>query len=289
MANIVKLIQGSPEWHAHRERYRNASETATVLGANPWQTPLQLWEIRSGRTQPVVNAAMARGTQLEPLAREAYERLTGQVMQPLVLVEGAYSASLDGLTFDGELALEIKCPVKGKTSSLWQAVSQGHVPEHYGWQTQQRVMVSGAARVHLFVFDGDTGEGTLAEIAPLADRWAAIRDGWEAFMQCIEHDVPPPLTDKDQRQRQDPEWMIASAAYLKAKRATDAAEAELDRARKALLQLATHVRETGNGLTVTRYWKTGTVDYKRIPQLNGVDLDAFRGKGRFETRITLDK
>lgn len=129
MSQIVKLIQGSPEWHAHRAKYRNASETAAVMGLSPWQTPLQLWEVRTGRTQPVINAAMARGAQLEPLAREAYEKLTGVVMQPVVLVEGDYSASLDGMTFDGGLALEIKIPVKGRASTLWQAVADGRVPE----------------------------------------------------------------------------------------------------------------------------------------------------------------
>lgn len=118
-AKIVQLVQGSPEWHAHRANYRNASETAIVLGESPWTTPYQFWELRTGRKSPTVNAAMARGTAMEPLARLAYEELTGHVMQPLVLVDGDYSASLDGLTFGGELLLEIKCPVKGKTSSLW--------------------------------------------------------------------------------------------------------------------------------------------------------------------------
>jgi hypothetical protein len=37
---------------------------------------------------------MRRGRELEAAARAAYERLTGLVMEPLVLVEGEYSASL---------------------------------------------------------------------------------------------------------------------------------------------------------------------------------------------------
>ena len=39
MSTIVKLAQGSPEWHAHRAQCRNASETAIVMGESPWQTP----------------------------------------------------------------------------------------------------------------------------------------------------------------------------------------------------------------------------------------------------------
>ena len=50
-----------------------------------------------------------RGTQPKPSARAAYEARTGLVMQPLVLVDGEYSASLDGLTLGGERIVEIKC------------------------------------------------------------------------------------------------------------------------------------------------------------------------------------
>ena len=63
-ATIMKLVQDTPEWHAHRAQYRNASETAAVLVVSPWQTPYQLWEIRTGRKQPEVNAAMVRGSAL---------------------------------------------------------------------------------------------------------------------------------------------------------------------------------------------------------------------------------
>jgi hypothetical protein len=40
---------------------------------------------------------------------------------------------------------------------------------------------------------------------------------------------------------------------------------------------------------VTRYWKAGSVDYKRVPELASVDLDAYRQKGRWETRVTVGK
>ena len=107
-ATIVQLVQGSKEWHAHRAKYRNASETPAVLGVSPWVTPYQLWQQRTRRATQDVNFAMMRGTQLEPSARAAYEQLTGHVMQPLVLVEGDYSASLDGMTLDASLIVEIK-------------------------------------------------------------------------------------------------------------------------------------------------------------------------------------
>ncbi len=145
MSAIVKLVQGSPEWHTHRAKYRNASETPAVLGVSPWVTPYQLWQQRTGRVQTEVNAAMVRGTALEPAAREAYEKLTGYVMQPLVLVEGDYSASLDGITLDGGLILEIKCPAKGRDSDLWKQARDGLIPEHYRWQIETQLVVRARA------------------------------------------------------------------------------------------------------------------------------------------------
>ena len=48
MSTIVKLVQGSAEWHEHRRNHRNASETPAVLGVSPWMTPYQLWQIKLG-------------------------------------------------------------------------------------------------------------------------------------------------------------------------------------------------------------------------------------------------
>jgi putative phage-type endonuclease len=287
MGAIVKLVQGSPEWHAHRAQYRNASETAIVMGESPWTTPYQLWEYRTGRKVQTVNSAMARGTALEPLARAAYEELTGQVMQPLVLVEGDYSASLDGLSFDGELLVEIKCPVKGKASSLWQQVARGEIPVHYRWQLEHQFLVSKAAKGHLFVFDGS--EGILLEVLPTPERWPAIHEAWNAFMRCIETDMPPALTERDKVVRMDADWQAAAERYMQLKAEADALALRLDEAKAALVGLASHPSESGFGVSVTRYWKAGSVDYSRVPELQGIDLDAYRGKGRTEVRVTVGK
>ncbi|HRF11267.1 MAG TPA: hypothetical protein PLR37_03900, partial [Candidatus Accumulibacter phosphatis] len=60
-------------------------------------------------------------------------------------------------------------------------------------------------------------------------------------------------------------------------------------AKDRLLELSTHPSETGFGVSVTRYWKQGNVDYKRVPELQGVNLDAYRQKGRFETRVSIGR
>ncbi len=284
-AQIIQLVQGSEAWHAHRRGLRNASESPAVLGISPWVTPYQLWLIKSGRAEIEVNAAMRRGTALEPQARLAYEEHTGLVMQPLVLQDGLYSASLDGMTLAGDLIVEVKCPYKGQASTLWQAVETGEVPAYYLAQIQHQLMVSGARQAHLWVYDGQQGLLRTVERDDAAVQ--AIRSAWEAFWPFLEGDTPPPLTQADSRQRDDEGWRAAAKAYQSAKVEAEQAAERVEAARAALVALATHPKEVGSGVSVTRFWKAGSVDYKKVVELKGVDLERYRSRAREEVRVSV--
>jgi len=86
--------------------------------------------------------------------------------------------------------------------------------------------------------------------------------------------------------RDDTAWVQAAQDYAQAKVAAQAADEVLDRAKEALVALAAHPREQGAGVAVARFWKAGSVDYKRVIELKGVDLEQYRGKGREEIRVT---
>ena len=258
-----------------------------MLGVSPWVTPYDLWLQRTDRAQPQVTPAMIHGTQLEPAARAAYEELTGNVMQPLVLVEGEYSASLDGITLEGGLILEIKSPFKGRDSEVWKQAEAGVLPEHYRWQVEHQLMVSDAALAHVYVFDGV--EGILIEQRPRRADWASIESAWNDFMRFIAEDLPPPLTDRDTVVRTDREWELAAAAYIQFKNEAEAVATRLDEAKAQLVGLASHTSEKGAGVRVSRYWKAGSVDYKKVPELAGVELEQYRGASREEVRVTVAK
>ena len=282
---IIQLPQGSPEWLAYRLAKRNASESAAVLGLSPWTTPYQLWMIKTGRLVQTVTHAMQRGTDLEPAARLAYEERTGLVMQPQVLELGAYSASLDGVDLDGELVLEIKCPLRGIRSDLWQDVAAGQVPVHYMVQVQHQLAVSGASQAHLWVYDGQ--RGVLHAIERDEAMMERIKAAWDAFQTYMDTDSPPALTDADTVQRDDAAWAAAATAFAEAKRISELHLEQLETARLALIALAQHPREQGAGVSVTRFWKTGNVAYAKIPALQGLDLTAYRGKTREEVRVAV--
>jgi putative phage-type endonuclease len=285
MSTVQKLVQGSPEWLDYRKTMRNASETPAVLGISPWVTPYGLWLVKTGRSTQATNEAMVHGTTLEPEARAAYEERTGHIMNPLVLQDGAYSASLDGITLAGDLILEVKCPFRGKASPLWKQAKEGTVPDHYAAQVQHQLMVSGATTAHLWVYA--EGDGMLVTLQRDEDLMQRIRDGWEVFQTYLDTDSPPPLTEADSALRADAEWSRAAQAYLQAKQAADAADERLEGARRALVGLARHPREHGGGVSVVKLWKAGNVDYKKVPELKGVDLNRYRGQGREEVRVTV--
>lgn len=287
MNAILKLEQGTAEWHAHRAKYRNASETPAVMGASPWMSVYDLWLLKTGRKTQQETEAMRHGTEMEPIARLAYEVATGAIMQPKVMVNGLYSASLDGITLNGELLVEIKCAYRGQVSELWQQAKQGVAPEHYYLQVQHQLMVSGAKLAHLWVFDGNTG--IKIEITPDPKVFEHIQSAWDDFQLLLDTDTPPPLSEQDTLLREDNDWKLAAELFTTLKSKAEEAAKQADEAKAKLIAMTTHSRETGFGVAVTRYWKQGNVDYKNIPALQAVDLGNYRGKAKEEVRVTVSK
>lgn len=287
MNAILKLEQGTAEWHEHRARYRNASETAAIMGCSPWMSVYDMWLLKTGRKTQAENEAMRHGTAMEPLARTAYEVETGTIMQAKVMVDGLYSASLDGITLNGKLLLEIKCPYQGQVSELWQQAKQGIAPEHYRLQVQQQLMVSGAKLAHLWVFDGSSG--IKIDIEPDPTTFRHIQEAWDDFQVLIDTDMPPPLSEQDTLIRQDDDWKLAAELFTKLKTTAEEAAKQADEAKAKLISLAKHSRQSGFGVSVTRFYKQGSIDYKSVPQLKSVNLDSCRGKAKEEVRVTLVK
>ena len=289
MNAIVKLKQGTQEWHIHRQSFRNASESAVVMGLSPWMTPFHLWQLKTGRNQPgEATAPMKHGIEMEPRAREAYEAQTGLIMQPLVMVSGEYSASLDGITLRGDLIVEIKCPYKGQASDLWQSVEAGEIPEMYNVQIQHQLLVSGATKAHLWVFDGNVG--LLHEIERDEVCQQRIKNAWDEFIKFVEADTPPPLSELDTELRDDDEWVLAAQLYRDAKANYEAAAKKLDEAKERLTSLASeHPSIKGGGVTVSRFWKAGNIDYKNVTEIDGVDLEQYRGEGSWVVKVSVDR
>lgn len=274
------MIQGSQEWHDYRATRFNASEAGAVMVANPWQprNPAELFDLKTGAFEVKENPAMRRGTELEPEARAAVEKAVGEQFTPCVREKGRYSASLDGLDFDERVALEIKCPMRsdGKLFSVDSAAGLKAEAPHYWWQLFHQQYVAGFKAVVFAAYHPDTGAHiiTIAADELIADRDALI-EAWEAFGKAWDSGERP---ESDVQERDDDEWHSAVAAYQEAKQAAaDAVTAE-KAAKQALIELAGGKTTKGGGLSVIKVERKGSVDYGKIPELQGVDLERYRKK-----------
>lgn len=286
--------QGTDEWLEWRRSRGGASEVAALMGCAPWfpRTPYELWLVKTGRAEVPENDAMRFGSQHEAGARAAAEVAYGAVFEPQTVEKGRIIASLDGITFDGETILEIKVPAAGFKSETWKAVdAEKRVPDHYWWQVQQQLYCSGALEAIFAVFV-PTGvhtpefAHTFVHVLPDAQAHAAIKDAWAQFFEHLDTDTPPPLTDRDVRERTDTAWRDAVAAWKEAKAWLDEASKAEKAARETLIQLAGEQSSRGAGVKATRYFVAGNTDYKRAAEDAGADLSKYQKPGRWQWRLT---
>lgn len=137
--NVKALIereyaaQKSEEWLALRGQMLTASDAATAIGKNPYQTPHDLLLKKCGLGEKFTgNAATKHGEKYEDEARILYEQRHGEVVHEIGLVPHPVhtwlGGSPDGVSESGKL-VEIKCPPQRK-------IVPGEVPEHYMPQLQ---------------------------------------------------------------------------------------------------------------------------------------------------------
>lgn len=140
------LIQGSPEWHAHRANHFNASDAPAMMGCSPYKTRTQLLHEKHTGVTPEVDAATQRrfdaGHAAEAAARPCAEEVIGEDLYPVVGTTGNLSASFDGMTMDGAIVWEHKL----MNVALADKLASNIIPDQYHPQLEQQLMVSGAEK-----------------------------------------------------------------------------------------------------------------------------------------------
>jgi len=193
----IDLIQGSPEWLAHRAQHFNASDAPAMLGCSPYMTRTELLtRMKTGISAEVDPATQRRfddGHRFEALARPLAEQIIGEELSPVTGTNGQLSASFDGLTFMGDTAFEHKTLNEALRYTPWDEGNGYHLPLHYQVQMEQQLMVSGAERV-LFMASKWSGEELVEErhcwYASDATLRAQIVAGWEQFAKDLIAYVP---------------------------------------------------------------------------------------------------
>jgi putative phage-type endonuclease len=149
---FVEYQQGTREWREWRHKGIGASEAPVLMGESRFKTVAQLLKEKREPAQDFgQNAAMARGTELEPEARRRYIARIGRDVRPVCLQSGQHEwmrASLDGLCAQNEIAVEIKC---GR-SAYANAARYRRVSRDYYGQVQHIMAVANLQTLDFFCY-----------------------------------------------------------------------------------------------------------------------------------------
>lgn len=147
------MKQRSPDWLEMRKTHIGGSDVSCIMGNNPWKSAYTLWLEKTGRKEAdKTNAAMQHGIDMEPIAIKEYIEEYGFVKSELESLFyqdwDVAMASLDAISLDGKLIVEVKNPFRDKTYNL---AVDNIVPKYYVDQIQWCLGISGAEKCHYFV------------------------------------------------------------------------------------------------------------------------------------------
>ncbi len=148
---FVALEQGTPAWLDWRSQGIGASDAPTIMGENPWKSAAQLLDEKSGKPKPSSNAAMARGSALEPEARSRFGSKFGLSVEPACMQSLKLEwlrASVDGIAADASRVVEIKCG-----ESVYRKTAQSlRVPGYYMGQLQHILAVTNLEAIDFWCY-----------------------------------------------------------------------------------------------------------------------------------------
>ena len=188
------------EWLEVRKQGIGSSDAATACGLNPYMSMLELWMIKTGRTQQNIDddssgvAPLYWGKQLEPLVAEYYSlhtnnkvRRVNAVLQHPDLDKSFMLANLDYSVVGNDEVQILECKTAGEYGAkLW----RDGVPLYVLCQVQHQLAVTGKQAAHVCVlicghetkiFKVTRSESVIQHIIQ-AERY---------FWECVETDTPP--------------------------------------------------------------------------------------------------
>lgn len=162
------MQQGSDDWFAFRLGNASASRVADIMAKTKsgpstsrvnYMMELLCQRLTGQREESFTSQAMQRGTELEPIARSAYEVSHGVIVNEC----GAFAhrrifgfvASPDGLIGD-DGAIEIKCP---NTAQHVEFMRTKEPPARYQWQMLAQMSCAEREWVDFVSFDDRLPEG----------------------------------------------------------------------------------------------------------------------------------
>ena len=271
------MEQNTQEWLEMRRNKIGASDAPIIMEESPYGTPYKLWEEKMGIKVKEQHAGMRYGHEMEPVARKLLEDEFMCTFEPKVIVHPDrpwMMASLDALNVDSKLAAEIKNPCEEDH----EIARSGEVPPKYVAQVQHQLEILFAIYGinELYYFSHRKGDKAILSVGMDKGYITTMVKKEEEFWMGMQNFTPPKLGARDYFELQgdkaiaEAEELIAVTQQMKSLKERESA------LRKSLIGTASGHNLIYGGMKLTRVVSKGTVDYKSIPALEGVDLEQYR-------------
>jgi putative phage-type endonuclease len=195
------------EWLRIRKQGIGASDAAAAVGLSPYQSPLELWLIKTNRDAKLPkpdatdeNSPMYWGNILEPIVAEHYTRRTGNKVRRVNAVlqhpdrdKHWMLANLDYAVTGQDDVQILECKTAGEFGvRLW----KDGVPEYVQCQVQHQLAVTGkrAADVCVLVCGQEIRIHRINRDDTLIERLIELE---RRFWQYVTSDTPPPADGSD--------------------------------------------------------------------------------------------
>jgi len=191
----IELLQGSDEWKQWRYEHVTATDTAKILGKNPWVSAYDCYLEKIEHTEPFITPAMQQGIEKEKEARNLLMVLNGLDLKPKVFESNVYSfmgASLDAVNNDNAVGFEIKCPGE---KAMMRALNND-IPELYEWQCQKQMLVMGWEKMELFYYHNDYVYSSIPVIRDESKIKKIVKEETRFYEENILKKTPPEKYEK---------------------------------------------------------------------------------------------
>ncbi len=284
------------EWLKWRHKRVGGSDAPIVMGVSKYMTPLELYEQKILPEPPEQerNFIQERGQRFEPKIRELFNLTHWKTMEPALLESADFTFM--GVSLDGRDGKEI-CEIKMASKEDHEGVIQGRCPAHYYPQVQHELAVSGADYCwYISYWDPDQDENNVRSVhmAVLKVHPDPVYIGdmiqkEQAFWDCVQKRKPPQAEVGDYKTLKG----LAPVAnkYKRLKLKLEELETQIEACKDELIAAAKeakHPRLRVGNLRLNEISRVGNVDYKKVPELKGVDLDKYRGKGSLYWKIDVE-